>query len=268
MDTEQRIHLGDVHFTTELIEMTPANKRVTSMVRAELNPPPTPVPPATSATGAAVVAMVGIAAATGAVTGAAAGAIAGAAGSALASAGAGSAAPSGGSASPDANTVPAQANVPPAPSAAPSRRMTIIGSSGPKDRPSFAAVRYCLYRASATGVWWPLRLLRVAPINASNGPSPVSSAHNSSVMSPLLSPTVSPPAGVYGLRSECSGYVWCGFGELVIDLVPGVSGVLFNCQECKDGLLSVAWTNVSVVVDRYITVVVAPALGTLSIGVK
>jgi hypothetical protein len=212
MDSDEKISLGDVHFTTELIEMGPGNKRVTSIVRAtNSGAPQTGAMAAQSAAAAALNA-------------------------------------SDSDKKPDAGTTstasaPAGKEESAAPSSAvatsaPQRRMTVIGSTGGKTTRNVAAVRYCLYRASAGGVWWPVRLLRTAVL--SNG-TPVSAQ-----VVPVTTTPVVPVGGAYGVRNDCTGFLWCGYREIMIELMPGVTGVLFNCQECVDGVLEIPWLNVRV----------------------
>jgi hypothetical protein len=209
MDADENINLGDVHFTTELIEMGPGNKRVTSIVRA------------TSTGGPQTAAAAALNA-------------------------------SDSDKMPDARTNPTASvhaskddcaaaalttsSGAVATTSAPQRRMTVIGSTGGKTTRNVAAVRYCLYRASAGGVWWPVRLLRTVVL--SNG-TPASAQ-----VVPVTTTPVVPVGGAYGVRNDCTGFLWCGYREIMIELMPGVTGVLFNCQECVDGFLEISWLNV------------------------
>ena len=179
-------NLGDVHFTTELIEMGPGNRRVASIVRASL-PHGTTVPVTTTGQTDSTV----------------------------------------GTATTEVENK--------TPATAPARRATVIASTGNKQGRNIAAVRYCLYRASAGGVWWPARLLRTVLISNTS----------SSLTQTVPSHTTTTTASAYGLRNDCTGFVWCGHRDIMIELVPGVTGVLFNCQECIDGVLVIPWLNVS-----------------------
>lgn len=198
-DDSERLHLGDVHFTTELIEMGPGNKRVTSIVRAASSTTSTAAGPhpaftenetSTSTTASAA----------------------------------------------DAASAGAGAN-------APTRRMTIIGSTGSKGKSHAVALRYCLYRATADSVWWPVRLLKTVLHNSTAVVTPAGPAPTGWI-APSFSSIAAPASG---LRSDSVGYIWCGYRSILIDLLPGVTGVLYNCQECStEGQLTVTWQNVRV----------------------
>jgi hypothetical protein len=212
MDSDEKINLGDVHFTTELIEMGPGNKRVTSIVRATTaGGPQTGAQAAQSAAAAALNAS-----------------------DSDKKPDAGTNPPASAHASKEDGTAASSGAVA---TSAPQRRMTVIGSTGGKTTRNVAAVRYCLYRASAGGVWWPVRLLRTVVL--SNG-TPASAQ-----VVPITTTPVVPVGGAYGVRNDCTGFLWCGYREIMIELMPGVTGVLFNCQECVDGVLEISWLNVS-----------------------
>lgn len=215
MDSDEKINLGDVHFTTELIEMGPGNKRVTSIVRATATGGPQTGAQAAQSTAAA--------------------SLNASDSDKKPEASANPTASAHASKDDSAATALATSSGAVATSA-PQRRMTVIGSTGGKTTRNVAAVRYCLYRASAGGVWWPVRLLRTVVL--SNG-TPASAQ-----VVPVTTTPVVPVGGAYGVRNDCTGFLWCGYREIMIELMPGVTGVLFNCQECVDGFLEISWLNV------------------------
>lgn len=205
MDSEERVNLGMVHLSTELIEMGRDNKRAVSIVRAAGQPSPVPKPEPSAQNPS----------------------------QSIGEENAGFA--------PKTETQPGSTGQG---GAAQARRMTVIGATAGKTSRNVAAVRYCLYRASAGGVWWPVRLLRTSLITNTSMIGMASQVISGGAQS--LMSMITPPAGAYGLRNDCTGFIWCGFRTLVIDLVPGVTGVLFNCEECTDGVLVIDWINVSI----------------------
>jgi len=202
-EEDERMHLGDVHFTTELIDVGPDRKRISSFARtASMHVS------RDQAAGAPHPALEG-----------------------------------GGGGIAEGN---APSGMP-----APARRMTVIGTTGAKNTKNVAAVRYCLYRATAGAVWWPVRLLKTVLVNnTTTGPSnekptpillPRKTSHSAI-------PGMSPSVNAYGARSDSVGFIWCGHRAVFIELAPGVTGVLYNCQECEDNVLIIGWHNVSVCV--------------------
>lgn len=211
-EDDEHFHLGDVHFTTELVDVGPDRKRISSFVRTQsMHASRDP-----GTNGAAHPALNGIAhvAADGA----------------------------DGSATP--NGAPNGLSLPPA---AP-RKVAVIGTTGAKNTKNVAAVRYCLYRATAGAVWWPVRLLKTVLLNSSTG----AAADKGTIVLPrktsarqlnAIGFVASPSA--YGTHADSVGFIWCGHRAIFIELAPGVTGVLYNCQECVDSVLIIAWQNVS-----------------------
>lgn len=224
-EEDEHFHLGDVHFTTELIDVGPDRKRIKSLARTVSQ-----YPTRNTSTDRDSV---------------------------------NSPSSSGISPAPTPNntatTTPAGAT--PNVSEGPTRRMTVIGptpsASGPRSNRNVAAVRYCLYRATAGAVWWPVRLLKTtlvsptSPLSALTGGT--TSAEKAGVIAAPRKTSASQlfnqSSNGYGVRSDSVGFIWCGFRAVLIELTPGVTGVLYNCQECEDNVLVVGWHNVSFVLN-------------------
>ncbi len=223
-EEDEHFHLGDVHVTTELIDVGPDRKRIKSLSRT-MSQYPTRSPSSDPGRDGASPN--------------------------------GSSGPSAGPTPNNTTTTTPGGVTPGIADPAPARRMTVIGptpsASGPRSNRNVAAVRYCLYRATAGAVWWPVRLLKttlvssVSPTAAITG-STASVEKAATIAAPRKSSAsqlFSQSSNGYGVRSDSVGFIWCGFRAVLIELTPGVTGVLYNCQECEDNVLVVGWHNVS-----------------------
>jgi hypothetical protein len=199
---DERSHLGDLHFTTELIDVAPNNARVTSIVTSKR---------ASTGTG-------------GSGASAAAGAGAGAAGAAAGA----------GGVSGEVRAENNQASKIITPSPAP-------GTKGGRGNTS-SAVHYTLYRTTPSDVWWPVSLLR-AVIEPADGGGEGVAVHTLNTRTGASSS----PA-----KAERIGFLWCGYNCMQLELAPSVSGLLYTCEECEAGVVSVSWQDVSAFVVLYV----------------